>query len=402
MIARLFFLLALALVVSRPNTASAAALTNTPGHRFVFLVDASALMEPARKATEKTIEELIASGARGQMQAGDAFVIWPYRLRVVNDAFEPTVWLPNQAVALAKTSGDFLRNLKYEGAGLFYVALVETFRVIKASPSVTVFLISDGAEMLQGTPFDLYANTIYRQRATQLRKEKKPFVTALLALDGNVIDCTVGVGGEPLTVPAVPPEARPKPAPAPATVPEPVITTAKPAPAPVAATTVTPAPAPTTPAPKQTTTTKATTEPKTAAVVEPRPASTPAAKTAPAPAAIVVTPAPPVVTAPPPPAPAVTKAPEPAPVSTPPPTPAPEPVPTKAATTVEASPKQAEPENEQPPTKKLQLATLVVENRLLVIGVGLLLVAGLIGFILVQRRRAGRAHASLITQSMKR
>ncbi|NJN06374.1 MAG: hypothetical protein HC814_08435, partial [Rhodobacteraceae bacterium] len=95
---------------------------------------------------------IIASGASGQMLAGDEFVLWPYRLKVATDAFQPAIWSPTKAVALAKSSGDFLRGLQYEGAGLFYVALVEAFRAIKASPGVTVFLISDGAEMLQGRP----------------------------------------------------------------------------------------------------------------------------------------------------------------------------------------------------------------------------------------------------------
>lgn len=399
MIARLLFLLALALVVPRAAAAPAAGA----GHRFVFLVDASALMEPARKATEKAIEELIASGARGQMQAGDEFVIWPYRLKVVNDAFPPAAWTPTNAVALAKSSGDFLRNLKYDGAGLFYIALVETFRVIKASPAVTVFLVSDGAEMLQGTPFDLYANTIYRQRATQLRKEKKPFVTALLALDGNVIDCTVGVGGEPLTVPAVPPESRARatpPTPAPVTAPATATAT------PVVTKTSEPTPA----APKKTPAITTKSEPKTTATaptaLTPTTTSAPPKTAPPPPPAAAPTVAAPATQAPvvvaPPSAPSPTPAPV---VATPPPaTVTPEPAP---PTTVPppAPPPAAEPvAPSAPPTdgKGFQLATLAYENQLLVIGVGLLLVAAvMIGFILLRRPRKASARASLITRSMK-
>ncbi|NJN06375.1 MAG: hypothetical protein HC814_08440 [Rhodobacteraceae bacterium] len=48
------------------------------------------------------------------------------------------------------------------------------------------------------------------------------------------------------------------------------------------------------------------------------------------------------------------------------------------------------------------LAALVAENRLLVIGVGLLLGAGLIGFMLLRRPRMRHSNASLITRSMKR
>lgn len=407
---RLVCLLLLGLALVRPAAAQSGATTNAPGHRFLFLIDASAMMAPARAAIEQTVQDLIASGAAGQMQAGDEFALWPYRLRVITDAFPPLVWTPTNAVTLAKTAGDFLRNLPYQDTGLFYLALVEMFRVIKASPSVTVFLISDGAEMLQGTPFDLYANTIYRERAAQLRREKKPFVTALLAVDGNVIDCTVGVGGEKLTVPAVPPELRPKrsePAAAPA-----LTTTPRPPPA--------SAPAPSATPPTKAAPPKKLTQPTASPPPQPpppapapapvarsdaaAPAMTPAAPTAAtvtAPAAPPPTPSPPAVTAPAPAAPAATVLSTPtAPAPAPPPAP-----PVTPPTQNDAAPARATPAPAPAVEAADAPAPLVFgmgEQRLLWAGLGLLLVAALLAVQLLRRHLSRRPRASLITRSMRR
>jgi hypothetical protein len=88
--------------------------------------------------------------------------------------------------------------------------------------------------------------------------------------------------------------------------------------------------------------------------------------------------------------------PPPAPVAPPPvSTPTVETRPAPVAVPVAASAPPAENEG-------IQLATLLVENRLLVIGVGLLLVAVVIGFMLLRRPRSAAARASLITRSMKR
>lgn len=405
---RLVCLLLLGLALVRPAGAQSGSTTNAPGHRFLFLIDASAMMAPARAAIEQTVQDLIASGAAGQMQAGDEFALWPYRLRVITDAFAPLVWTPTNAVTLAKTAGDFLRNLTYQDTGLFYLALVEMFRVIKASPTVTVFLISDGAEMLQGTPFDLYANTIYRERAAQLRREKKPFVTALLAVDGNVIDCTVGVGGEKLTVPAVPPELRPK--------------RSEPAAAPSLSTTPRPPSAPsTTPptkAPPQKKVTQTTASPPPQPP-PPAPAPSPAARSdAPAPAMTATAPMAATVAAPsaPPPAPPPPAVADNAPavaaasVSLTPTAPAPAPPPAPPvtpATQNDAAPAPARPPPAPAPAAEAAdaPASLVFgmgEQRLLWAGLGLLLVAALIAVQLLRRHLNRRPRASLITRSMRR
>lgn len=451
------------------------------GNRYLFLIDVSSSMALCSETTEKTVRDLVRSGMNGEMNPGDAFAIWPYREKVFADAFAPETWLPQLNDKLADTAGRFVKSMKYEGTSFFYTALVEAFKVIRASRSVTVILINDGTETLQGTPFDLYANTIYRDHAAKMRKEKRPFVTTLVAVDGKVIGCTVGSGGDAITLPSVPADVKAKlaaefaavraaakpillsatNAPPPiATAPQPTAKkpAAKPkasaAPAPVTeplpktvATVTTPPAPPPSPTP--------TTAP-VVATVPPSPTVPPVSKPPPAPEPVVKptkrvvseaivstpkpaekTPAPPTVavpsTAPPTPSVVATKPqletnpnpPKPLPAETivppakmpPPPAVSAAPVPSekpiaapmapKVESTVPTVPPPPSPaaKSASPDTAKqlgvVPSATGLSRNHFLVIGVALLLVAGLICWFIFRSSR-GPKRPSLISRTMGR
>ena len=365
------------------------------GHRYLFLIDTATGMGRFKAAIEKTVQDLVSTGMNGEMQMGDAFAIWPYRDKVVSDAFAPETWVPPLKDQLTKGASDFVRQLKYEGTSLFYVALVESFRVVKASKSATILLISDGTEMLQGTPFDLYANKIYGDHAMQMRKEKKPFVTVLLAVDGKIIGCTVSFGGDTITLPPMPTEMR-------AQLLADRTAAARSAPPAKLATQTAPAPAPKAivqNVPKKAVSPKGS-SPSTPPVERPptptpRPPMTVSATPIPAPpqsTQLPASPAPPVEAVKP-----AAPAPPPAPA-----TPAPEvgaKISAGAVTVAEPPPQtEGEPKKAAPAT----LGQLLFEqHRLLLIGLGLLVVAALIGWTLIRGNR-GPKRPSLISRSMGR
>jgi hypothetical protein len=268
----------------------------TEGHRYVFVIEVSKNMERYEEALLETVLNLIETGMHGDMRTGDAFTMWLYRDRVGANLFQPEMWFPDTREQHAQAAGEFIAKLKYDAKADVKLAIDEMNRLIAGSKSVTFFLINDGSLGMSGTPFDLYANTFYREQSSEYRKLKKPFVTAFLAADGRIIDCVISPGGTEVKVPPVPeslrrkaeyakpaPKVTPTPAPAPqkakANTP-PLIIRANPQPAPPAATPRTTAPAlpmsvgsltprelPTTPEPVAT---------------PPAPAPAPAAATAPA------------------------------------------------------------------------------------------------------------------------
>ena len=403
-----------------------AAETTAPlqeGHRYLFVVDTSANVGRCKEAVERTVHDLVSSGMNGEMQPGDAIAIWTYRDQVNEIGFAPAKWTPPMKEKLANAAGQFVGSLNYDGNSFIYRALVEMLKVVRASKSVTILLISDGTETLQGTPFDRYTNMIYLNDAAEARRKKQPFVTALLAVDGKIVGCTVSHGGATITLPQMPESvkarllsereaareaearaknpsstAQPMPTPKPAAKELPKKT--KPTPAQPAETPA-PAPMPTTiPTPVKTSPQPAT----TATSPEPKadvPAPEPKMKT-PAPVVASVTqptPAPAAPTATP--SAEVTVAMKPAPVQ-PPPVAEPE----TARETLAKAPANESKKLANTKPKPRQLAAIPAQEgfspmRFLIIGVGLLVVAGVLAIYIVRSRRRTR-NPSLISRGMGR
>ena len=107
---------------------------------------------------------------------------------------------------------------------------------------------------MSGTPFDKVINAQYKAQSKARREAGKPFITALVARDGWIIDGSVAISGTPIklpdrSAPAIA-EKKPAPAPKPATVPSTSTNSASPQVA--AAPKVTPALPPTPPTPSTT------------------------------------------------------------------------------------------------------------------------------------------------------
>ena len=50
----------------------------TPANRYLLIVDVSRAMEPRQRSMLKAVQDLLASGMGGQMQAGDTLGVWTY------------------------------------------------------------------------------------------------------------------------------------------------------------------------------------------------------------------------------------------------------------------------------------------------------------------------------------
>lgn len=255
---------------------------------YLFLVDTSFSMRREEVTVRNLAYDLLRSGLNGRMRAGDGFAIWTFNDEVQTDRFPPQSWLPELNQALAKRTYEFLKRQRCEKQTRMDKAMTAVTKLMRATGSLTVFLITDGDDTIEGTPFDRDLNLIYLHRYRELRKARKPFVTTLVAHDGKWLAWAVNAAGEPLTIPdeparaalgAVPPAslptASPNPTPAPAS---PV----KHEPAASAAATPAPPPTATAVPPPAVTPVKSTPKPAAAApvAVTPTPApgqSTPAA-----------------------------------------------------------------------------------------------------------------------------
>jgi hypothetical protein len=234
----------------------------TPDCRWLFVVDTSSAMQRHADGLYRTAHRLVATGLGGRMRDGDVFTLWTYADTVLTREFPLNAWTPELNIALANRTYEFLQRQKFRGKSNLRPVFAELSQALAISANLTIVIVSDGTDVIVGTPFDRAINVTYGKRASEMRTAKMPFVTSLVTQRGEFTAWTVRGGLEDVGLPfrevsaplaQTPPvtSATVAPAPAPAAsspsvvVPKPSAPQTNAPPAVV----VTPAPAPKTPAP---------------------------------------------------------------------------------------------------------------------------------------------------------
>ncbi len=65
------------------------------------------------------------------------------------------------------------------------------FSVIKASDTITIFILSTGDGQMRGTPFDAEINSLYLQNIHDMQGRRLPIVTILQARSGKILHYTL-------------------------------------------------------------------------------------------------------------------------------------------------------------------------------------------------------------------
>jgi hypothetical protein len=289
---RIFTLIAV--IAACAGTAPAAPRTNTPpsrpAQRFLFVVDMSYSMARLDKQCRQAVFDLIYTGLYGQMRPGDTYGLWTFQEDVRAGQFPMQVWNPRQTLELASRAATFLKGQRHDKRTRMDAALGKVVALINTVKDVTVFVISDGDTPFAGTPLDDDINAAFAQRASARREARQPYVTTLLARNGQIVSGAVAIAGERiLLIEPTPAQTAQAPAPPPATdttnAPAPTSVQAAPAPAAVApplvtntiaATPATPPPAPTQAAAPVTPPASSPPESPRPVVAAPAPAPTPA------------------------------------------------------------------------------------------------------------------------------
>jgi hypothetical protein len=223
---RAWLILILAILIGTSPSRGQAQLpapANGPFYRYIILIDGSSVMGRRKKATAETVGRLIYNGFDGQIQPNDIYGIWTFQNEIDATAFPAQRWSPNNRQIFAAQAARYITDFKYRKRSNLDVAVKEMIRVTKISKEITVFLISDGREVIYGTPYDLDISTTYVLHRQELATAKQPFVTAIAARDGRMQAWAVEAGDGEVTVPRIP-EKDPPPAP-PSTKPKPEVKT---------------------------------------------------------------------------------------------------------------------------------------------------------------------------------
>ena len=188
------------------------AQTAPAGNRYLIIVETAKAMKPALRATRQCVQDMLASGLNGQLRAGDTLGLWTYNNNLHAGEFPMQVWNPAQTNEIAGRVDDFLKQQRCSDTAWNTDMLIALFQVIANSDNITVLIFSDGAQPLQGTPFDVVINQIYTKHRNELSAAKIPFVTVLQARGGKIVNGIVNPGRSPVNIPVLPPAPKRAPA----------------------------------------------------------------------------------------------------------------------------------------------------------------------------------------------
>lgn len=202
--ARIVLVWALISLTSIEVSAQGATVKTTLVGDYLFVVDASFSMSREKQAAATVVSNLVQTGIFGRIQPGETWSLWTFNEQVHLTRFLHQTWAPGIAQTGADRAAQFLRTLRFEKQTRIDKAMAEILKDSRNSDLLTVCFLSDGRNPIAGTPFDRSINLIYKERYRDLRRLKKPFVTALVVKDGQFVAWSVTAGIDPLRIPQLP------------------------------------------------------------------------------------------------------------------------------------------------------------------------------------------------------
>ncbi|MBI3852207.1 MAG: VWA domain-containing protein [Verrucomicrobia bacterium] len=173
-------------------------------NRFLFVVETSAAMQSRAPGVLQMVVKLLASDLNGNLRRGDTLGVWTFNEELYAGRFPLQVWSADRRQIIAQRVTEFLRKQPLERKTNLGATLTQIFQVIKNSDNITVILFTDGAEKIQGTPFDDEINAVYKEQQRNMQKAAMPFVTVLRAQGGQIVTRSVNFAPWPVDIPIVP------------------------------------------------------------------------------------------------------------------------------------------------------------------------------------------------------
>ncbi|HVY72150.1 MAG TPA: hypothetical protein VHH73_19615, partial [Verrucomicrobiae bacterium] len=169
-----------------PGAEAAAPSTNAPPRHYLFVVDSSYSMSSLAATVRDLMQEWVDSGLEGRFQTGDIIEAWAFTDEVRSRAMLAQAWLPELNHAAALRARKFVEGLRQEKPNRMDHVMQDVLRQVAWGEPMTILIISDADEPIKGTPFDGPINALYRQSHREMRRSKRPFVTTLLAENGQL------------------------------------------------------------------------------------------------------------------------------------------------------------------------------------------------------------------------
>src|SRR6185503_3803612 len=140
--------------------------------------------------------------------SGDTIGLWTYNDELHAGQFPLQQWTPETHASISARIMSHLKEQPCEKQPSLVNALAAMQRVINSSACLTIIIFSDGAQPIQGTPFDERINGTFKLWQKEQQKARMPFITALRGVKGKLTDYTVTGAPWPVELPDLPPEPK--------------------------------------------------------------------------------------------------------------------------------------------------------------------------------------------------
>lgn len=186
---------------AQTNLTATAAVAN----RYLLIVETSRAMKSRGDGTLNEIQDLLASGMRGQLQKGDTLGLWTFNSGVKAGVFPLQEWSPQMAKTVTTRVLQYLQDQRCEDQARLDPVMLLVGRLVKNSDYITIVLATTGQQKIQGTPFDDAINQTFKSWSKQQSAAHMPFITILRAEKGHYADYKVTQAPWRPELPALPP-----------------------------------------------------------------------------------------------------------------------------------------------------------------------------------------------------
>lgn len=150
---------------------------------YLFLIDQAPGMAPRREAALRTVSDLIRTGFHERIQPGETFAIWSCAQALHTNL--PSYFDTNNAAQIAELA--VAQIPKTSGPSNLKAALAS----VQPVNDLTAFILTDGRQLISGTPFDGEINQALTQNRERFARELKPFLITLISHDGRWVASAV-------------------------------------------------------------------------------------------------------------------------------------------------------------------------------------------------------------------
>jgi hypothetical protein len=191
----------LSILLISPLSSVSQARAETPGKRWLVVVETSGSMQRRKDAALNTVDSLLVSEMNKQLRPGDTIGVWTFNSQLHTGKLPLKRWSPETAKGIRDDISRFLGQQSFDGRTDLAPLTGALSQLSSNSPLLTVIIVSSGEGSVSGTPFDESINEVWSAWKAEQLKSRMPMVTILRASEGKFSDHRVSPGQYAVEIP---------------------------------------------------------------------------------------------------------------------------------------------------------------------------------------------------------